>query len=99
MVLASFTENIGVTTTDDSNDCQSVTVPLHFLHAYLAGRVPFLQFCRSFEWVDAEGDVQGVNPFFQRARDNFQIASTEITLDGGNMPLITFHFEADKRGI
>lgn len=82
---------------DGHQEVGPVTLPLRYLHAYLAGRIPFLQFCRTFEWVDEEADAQGVNPFFCYERDNLQIASIEIKDGGGDNPLVTFHFEPDSR--
>lgn len=83
--------------TDASRNVPSVTVPLRYLHAYLAGRVSFLDFCRNFEWVDAEAQAQGVNPFFCHERDNLQIASIEIEDADGDLPLAVFRFEPDSR--
>jgi hypothetical protein len=83
--------------TNNREGVPPVTLPLRYLHAYLAGRTPFLQFCRSFEWVDGEAEAQGVNPFFLHERDNLEIASIEITDAGSDNPLVTFHFQPDSR--
>lgn len=82
---------------DGHREVAPVTLPLRYLHAFLAGRVSFLHFCQEFEWVEEESDAQGVNPFFRYERDNMQIASIEITGGGGNNPLVTFCFEPDSR--
>ena len=83
--------------TDNRQEVPPVTLPLRYLHVFLAGRVSFLQFCRGFEWVDSEADAQGVNPFYRYERDGFQIASIEITDSDGQHPSVTFHFEPDNR--
>lgn len=84
--------------TDNRQDVPPVTVPLRYLHAFLGGRVSFLNFCRNFEWVESEADAQEVNPFFRYERDNLQIASIEVQDAGSDNPLVTFHFEPDSRG-
>ncbi|MDQ8027937.1 MAG: hypothetical protein REJ23_04360 [Brevundimonas sp.] len=83
--------------TDNQKGVPPVTLPLRFLHAYLAGRIPFLQFCRSFEWADEEVEAQGANPFFRHERDNLEISSIEITDGDGDNPLVTFFFQPESR--
>ena len=83
--------------TDNRREVPPVTLPLRYLHAFLAGRVSFLNFCQQFEWIEAEIDAQAVNPFFLYERDNLQIGSIEIKDGGSDNPLVTFHFEPDSR--
>lgn len=83
--------------TDDQQRVPPVTVPLRYLHAFLGGRVSFLDFCRTFEWVDSEAQAQGVNPFFRHERDDLQIASIEIKDDDSDLPLAVFRFQPDSR--
>ncbi|MBD7942484.1 hypothetical protein [Brevundimonas guildfordensis] len=83
--------------TDREPNKPPITVPLRFLHAFLGGRVTFLNFCRSFEWVDSEVEARGVNPFSRYEQDNLQISSIEINDGGSEHPTVTFHFKPDSR--
>lgn len=76
-------------TTNDQRS-EPITVSLHLLLAFLAGRVPVHQFCGTADQTE--------NPFFQRASNNLQISSVEVIDASSVGARVTFHFEPDKRG-
>ena len=77
-------------TTERTANSDPITIPLQQLHMLLAGRIPLLQLCRDFGWADTEAEM--INPFRDRNRDGFEIASVEITEADSSMPLVTFQF-------
>jgi hypothetical protein len=70
-----------------------VVVPAQLLLAYLAGRIPLLQFGRHFGWAEEETEL--INPFMQRAKDGLAISSVAYGDDEFGMPVVKFGFQVD----